>query len=104
MKNIVFEVYSWGRGRGGIIENRQSITSDKEYFVNNKKVKPISDDEYDKVIKFIQEKMVDHNFKSSGCLDFGCSVKAIFEKNEICISDVEPLYEDALLLFKTISG
>ena len=35
MKNVVFEVSSWGRSRDGATEHRQYVTSDKEYFVNN---------------------------------------------------------------------
>lgn len=104
MKSIVLEVSSWGRSSNGATNNRQYITSDKEYFVSNDKVKNISDEEYGKVIKFIQEKMIGHNYKNDIIYDYGCSVKATFEGNEICVSNVEPLYEDALLLFKEIGG
>ncbi len=104
MENIVFEVYSWGASRNGISENKQYITRDKEYFVDNNRVKTLSDDEYDKVIKFIQEKMIGHNFKSGIIYDYGCKVNAFFEQEEICVSNVIPLYKDALLLFKSISG
>ena len=104
MKNVVFEVSSWGRSRDGATEHRQYVTSDKEYFVNNNSMKTISDDEYGKVIKFIQEKMLGHSYKSDTIYDYGFSVKAIFEGNEISVSNVEPLYEEARLLFKEISG
>ena len=104
MSDIVFEVYSWGRTENGIAGNKQYITSNKDFFVNNDRVKTISDDEYNKVIKFIQEKMVGHNYISNTIFDYGCKVKATFEEKEISVSNVEPLYEDALLLFKAISG